>query len=68
MVWLAQSDDPGLAAEACAVAGLLGLPLTVLPVGTARLERELERLLSPPPQRETAAAAAAGAGVGVAPP
>jgi len=46
VVWLAQSGDPALAAEARAVAALLRLPLTVLGTGTARLERELERLLA----------------------
>jgi Protein of unknown function (DUF1638) len=45
VIWLAQSDDPGLAANAEDVAGLLGLPLSVIEVGTSRLERELERLL-----------------------
>jgi len=46
VVWLAQSGDPALAGEARAVAALLRLPLTVLGTGTARLERELERLLA----------------------
>jgi hypothetical protein len=46
VVWLAQSPEPGLAAEAERVAGLFELPLTVVPVGTARLERELETLLA----------------------
>jgi Protein of unknown function (DUF1638) len=45
VVWLAQSRDPALDAEAEAVAGLFGLPLTVIDVGTGRLERELARLL-----------------------
>ena len=46
MVWLAQSRDPALDAEADAVARLFGLPLTVIDVGTGRLERELGRLLA----------------------
>jgi hypothetical protein len=46
VVWLAQSVEPGLAAEAEAVAARFGLPLTVLDVGTGRLERELESLLA----------------------
>ncbi len=45
IVWLAQSPEPGLAGEAEAVAAMFGLPLTVMDVGTARLERELESLL-----------------------
>ena len=47
VVWLAQSRDPALEAEARAVAALFGLPLTVIGTGTAGLERELERLLAP---------------------
>ncbi len=39
--WLAQSRDPALDAEAEAVAGQFGLPLTVIETGTARLERAL---------------------------
>src|SRR5215813_12850474 len=46
VVWLAQSLSPELAEEAEAVAAMFGLPLTVLDVGTARLERELELLLN----------------------
>ncbi len=42
VVWLAQSPDPALEAEAEAVAARFGLPLTVIGTGTARLERELE--------------------------
>ncbi len=49
VVWLAQSRDPALDAEAAAIAGLFGLPLTVLDVGTAGLERELELLLEAEP-------------------
>jgi Protein of unknown function (DUF1638) len=59
VVWLAQSADPALATEAEAIAAQFGLPLTVIDTGTARLERELERLLAasaladlaPPPAR-----------------
>ena len=49
VVWLAQSRDPALEAEAQAVAARFGLPLTVIDTGTTRLERELEHLLAPPP-------------------
>ena len=49
VVWLAQSRDPALDAEAEAVAARFGLPLTVIDTGTARLERELEHLLAPSP-------------------
>jgi len=45
VVWLAQSREPSLEARARAVAEQFGLPLTVIDVGTGRLERELERLL-----------------------
>jgi hypothetical protein len=45
VVWLAQRPDPGLAARAERVAARFGLPLTVVPAGTARLERELEPLV-----------------------
>jgi Protein of unknown function (DUF1638) len=45
VVWLAQSPEPGLAAQAAAVAEMFGLPLTVIEVGISRLERELEYLI-----------------------
>jgi len=45
VVWLAQSPEPELAAQAAGVAGMFGLPLTTVEVGTSRLERELERLI-----------------------
>jgi len=45
-VWLAQSRDPALDAEAEAVAAQFGLPLTVIDTGLSRLERELEHLLA----------------------
>ncbi len=66
VVWLAQSRDPALDAEAEAVAARFGLPLTVIDTGTSRLERELELLLAgnpaapaaparrPPPRRPPA--------------
>ncbi|HEX6932306.1 MAG TPA: DUF1638 domain-containing protein [Streptosporangiaceae bacterium] len=59
VVWLAQEPTPGLAAEAEAVAGMFGLPLTVLDVGTAGLERELESLLGGDPADGAAASRAA---------
>jgi Protein of unknown function (DUF1638) len=46
LVWLAQSRDPALDAEAEAVAARFGLPLTVIDTGLSRLERELEYLLA----------------------
>jgi hypothetical protein len=46
LVWLAQSRDAALDAEAAAVAAMFGLPLTVIDVGTGGLERELARLLA----------------------
>ncbi len=46
VVWLAQSPEHDLTAQARQVAEMFGLPLTVLPVGTSRLERELESLLA----------------------
>jgi hypothetical protein len=61
LVWLAQSRDPALDAEAEAVAARFGLPLTVIDTGLSRLERELEHLLAglapgtPSPGTQTAA-------------
>jgi hypothetical protein len=48
LVWLAQEheQEPGLAAQAERVAARFGLPLTVVPTGTSRLERELETLIT----------------------
>jgi hypothetical protein len=46
IVWLAQSPTAELRAQAERAAGLLGLPLTVLGVGDAGLERELAALLA----------------------
>jgi hypothetical protein len=48
LVWLAQSRDAALDAEASAIAALFGLPLTVMDVGTGGLERELALLLDAP--------------------
>lgn len=45
-VWLAQRPTARLSALARAAAETLGLPLTVVPVGDAGLERELAALLS----------------------
>jgi uncharacterized protein DUF1638 len=45
LVWLSQQPDAALRAEAGRVAGLFGLPLTEVPTGTGRLERELARLV-----------------------
>jgi hypothetical protein len=49
LVWLAQSRDDALDAEAAGIAEMFGLPLTVLDVGTGGLERELELLLDGAP-------------------
>ncbi len=49
VVWLAQSAEPGLAEQAAAVADMFGLPLTVIEVGTSRLEHELEHLIGTGP-------------------
>ena len=46
VVWLAQDPEPGLAARAERVAARFGLPLTVVDTGTARLERELQALVT----------------------
>ncbi len=47
LVWLSQQPDGALRAEAARVAGMFGLPLTEVPTGTGRLERELQRLVCP---------------------
>jgi hypothetical protein len=51
LVWLAQSREASLDAEAAAIGAMFGLPLTVINTGTGGLERELELLVSssPPP-------------------
>jgi hypothetical protein len=46
VVWLAQRPTPRTRACAQRAADTLGLPLEVVPVGTGRLERELETALS----------------------
>jgi hypothetical protein len=46
LVWLAQNPEPGLTSQAEQVAVRFGLPLTVVPTGTGRLERELESLVT----------------------
>src|SRR6266513_1644047 len=61
VVWLAQHPDPALTAEAERVAAMFGLPLTIMETGTARLERELARLVGPAAAGE-AVAGEGGAG------
>ena len=56
LVWLAQSRDDAVDAEAASIAAMFGLPLTVLDVGTGGLERELELLLDAAPPPPSAAA------------
>ena len=47
VVWLAQSrSDAGLSAEAEKIAGMFGLPLTVVDVGVSRLEAALAELVT----------------------
>src|ERR1022692_749097 len=46
VVWLAQDRTAELDAAAAEVDAMFGLPLTVIDTGTARLERELELLLT----------------------
>src|SRR5580704_10840581 len=45
LAWLAQDRSPELDAQAAAIAAMFGLPLRVIDVGTARLERELDLLI-----------------------
>jgi hypothetical protein len=46
VVWLAQRPTPQLHAAAEEAAALLQLPLTIMPTGDVRLEREVEALLA----------------------
>jgi Protein of unknown function (DUF1638) len=60
VVWLAQEPDPALAAEAERIAGLFGLPLTRIDVGTHRLERAVLNLLADAAEDSMLASAPAG--------
>ena len=68
VVWLAQSRDAALDAAAEAVAAQFGLPLTVIETGTARLEHELELLLTAVDPDSCAQSAAPAADCAHAPP
>ena len=61
VVWLAQDREPALAAEAERIAGLFGLPLTIIDTGLERLERGVLDLLADDADRRGQAAAAAAA-------
>jgi Protein of unknown function (DUF1638) len=45
LVWLAQDSTPRLAEQATEIAGMFGLPLRTIEVGTGRLERQLARMV-----------------------
>jgi len=45
LVWLAQHGTPLLAEQAAEIAGMFGLPLHTIEVGTGRLERQLAKLV-----------------------
>ena len=45
LVWLAQDMSPRLAEQAAEIAGLFGLPLRTIEVGTGRLESQLARMV-----------------------
>ena len=62
LVWLAQAPDPALTARAEEVASMFGLPLTVIEVGTGRLERELQSLVGAPDWPAPAGRAGSGSG------
>ncbi len=55
LVWLAQAATPELARRAESVAAMFGLPLTVIEVGTTRLERALEAVIAKGPPAHAAA-------------
>ena len=46
IVWLAQEPEPALTAQADRIAGLFGLPLRTIEVGTQRLEQGVLNLLA----------------------
>jgi Protein of unknown function (DUF1638) len=45
LVWLAQHSTPRLAEQAAEIAGMFGLPLRTIGVGTGRLERQLAQMV-----------------------
>jgi Protein of unknown function (DUF1638) len=61
VVWLAQDREAALAAEAERIAGMFGLPLTIIDTGIEGLERGVQDLLAADADRRGPAAASATA-------
>jgi Protein of unknown function (DUF1638) len=51
LVWLAQHRTPRLAEQAAEIAGMFGLPLRTIEVGTGGLERQLARIVGATPNQ-----------------